>query len=190
MNTWPNHFKTALSVFLALTLVTGIIYPAIIWSIAQWLFPNQANGSLIYQNNQLVGSALIGQYFDRPEYFWGRPSATQPIPYRGDASKGSNLGPSNPELLTQVNTRLAQLGISDLNLQQPIPAELVTASGSGLDPEISPETAFYQVYRVAKSRKIPQSILLPLIKGEVRVNVLKLNLALDQLSETHGKHTP
>jgi K+-transporting ATPase ATPase C chain len=183
-----KQLKTGFILILLITLLTGIIYPFVITGLAHYFFPWQANGSLIAVNNRLVGSLLIGQSFTEPNYFWGRPSATTPFPYNAENSSGSNLGPSNPDLLAAVKTRISALQPGE----QSIPVDLVTASGSGLDPEISPLAAFYQVPRIAKARKISEQALRLLIQqfiktptfgilGEARVNVLQLNLALDNL---------
>ena len=184
-----NQLKIALILLVSFTLLTGLIYPVAVTGVAQLLFSKQANGSLIEQNGKTVGSALIGQSFTDPSYFWGRPSATSPYPYNGEASSGSNMGPSNPDFLTTVKDRIAHLREFDLQTRL-IPIDLVTASGSGLDPEISPLAAFYQVPRIAKIRQISENDLQVLIQsliqnrtlgilGEPRVNVLQLNLALD-----------
>ncbi len=188
-----RQLKTAISLLLILTLLTGVIYPALVTGIAQLFFPFQANGSLIKYNNKIIGSQFIGQSFTDDNYFWGRPSATQPYPYNATNSSGSNLGPTNPSLLTAIKTRIANLQKnSPHNKKELIPVDLVTASGSGIDPEISPFAAMYQVPRVAKTRKIPEEKLRSLIQkltknryfgilGESRINVLQLNLALDNL---------
>jgi potassium-transporting ATPase KdpC subunit len=179
-------------VLLALTLVTGIIYPMLVTAVAQLCCRAQAQGSLIERNGRLLGSALIGQPFDQPRYFWGRPSATTPQPYNGASSGGSNLGPTNPAQTEAVRTRLAALRHADPGNRLPVPVDLVTASASGLDPDISPAAAQYQVTRVARVRDIDPAQLRALIAahtqrrqwvilGESRVNVLELNLALDQL---------
>jgi K+-transporting ATPase KdpC subunit len=174
---------------LTFTLLTGLLYPLIVTGLAQLVFPRQANGSLIVQNGQTVGSTLIGQPFDDPQYFWGRLSATVPYPYNAAASSGSNLGPSNPVLLDQVKARIAALKAADPTNTQPIPVDLVTSSGSGLDPDISVAAAFYQLPRVAKARGLNETAVRALVDkytqgrqfgflGEPRVNVLELNLAL------------
>ncbi len=184
-------FKPALLLLLVLTLVTGVAYPLLVTGIAQLVFPNQANGSLIYQDDRPVGSALIGQPFDDPKYFWSRLSATGPFPYNAAASSGSNLGPTNPALLNTVKARVTALREVDPNNAQSIPVDLVTASGSGLDPHISPAAAYYQVSRVARARNLDENFVRRLVDqhiegrqlgflGEPRVNVLRLNLALDQ----------
>ncbi len=187
-----KQLKIAAILFGLLTILTGLIYPALITGIAQVLFPKQANGSLITQNGQVVGSTLIGQQFDAPKYFWGRLSATGDHAYNASASGGSNLGPTNPALVKQVSDRLAALKAADPQNTLPVPVDLVTASGSGLDPDISPAAAHYQVARVARVRGLPVDTVQRLVDqytqgrtlgfiGEARVNVLELNLALDQL---------
>ena len=187
-----NLLRPAGILFLLLTLLTGLIYPLLVTALAQVIFPYQANGSLITQNGQVVGSALIGQQFDDPKYFWGRPSAAGGQPYNAAASGGSNLGPTNPALLTRISERIAALKAADPNNSLPIPVDLVTASGSGLDPEISIAAARYQAARVARVRGLALDRVETLIDqyttgrtlgflGEPRVNVLELNLALDKL---------
>lgn len=182
--------KTALILLLMLSILTGFLYPLAVTGIAQLFFSEKANGSLIKQNNKFVGSHLIGQSFSFPIYFWGRPSATSPYPYNGAASSGSNLGPTNPLLLTFIKQRIAQL--TQGQNTELIPVDLVTSSGSGLDPEISPYAAFYQAERVAKARHLRVEDINELIQqhiqprtlgvlGEPRINVLELNLALDKL---------
>jgi potassium-transporting ATPase KdpC subunit len=180
-------------VLLALfTLLTGLFYPLAVTGLAQVVFPAQANGSLIEQNGRIVGSALIGQPFDDSKYFWGRPSATAPFPYNAAASSGSNLGPSNPALIDAVQARVAALRSADPSNTEPVPADLVTASGSGLDPHISVAAALYQAPRVARARGLDTAVVGQLVErytespqlgllGEPRVNVLKLNLALDEV---------
>ena len=173
-----------------LTLAGGLFYPLAITGLSQVLFPKQANGSLIYKDGKPVGSRLIGQPFDDPKYFWGRPSATSPVPYNAASSGGSNLGPTNPALLKTIQDRIDALHKADPENHEPIPVDLVTASGSGLDPHISPAAALYQAKRVAKARGIPESSVQGLIEkhtqgrflgllGEPGVNVLELNLDLD-----------
>ncbi|MBN1665503.1 MAG: potassium-transporting ATPase subunit KdpC [Anaerolineales bacterium] len=187
-----KQIKTAVILFGLLTVLTGVIYPALITGIAQVSFHYQANGSLISQDDKIVGSALIGQSFTDPKYFWGRPSATADHPYNAAASGGSNLGPTNPDLAQLVSERIAALRAADPDNNLPIPVDLVTASGSGLDPDISVAAAEYQATRVAQTRHLPHEQVQALIDqcttgrvfgilGEPRVNVLKLNLALDQL---------
>jgi K+-transporting ATPase ATPase C chain len=184
--------RTALSLLLAMTVLLGMIYPAVITGIARVAFPRQAAGGLIYRNGQLIGSHLIGQNFSSPGYFWGRPSATAPQPYNALASNGSNLGPLNPALLDQVHANAAHLRDADPGNSIPIPVDLVTASASGLDPDISPAGALFQLPRVARARGLEPARLEALIAehtrarflgfvGEKRVNVLELNLALDTL---------
>jgi K+-transporting ATPase ATPase C chain len=180
-----------------LTLLTGVVYPLVVTGIAQAAFPRQANGSVIEKNGKAVGSTLIGQSFDDPKYFWGRLSATldangRALPYNGGASSGSNLGPTNPALVDEVKGRVDALEAADPGNEAPIPVDLVTSSGSGLDPEISPAAAEYQVRRVAKARGLGETKVRSLVAqhttgrqlgflGEPRVNVLTLNLGLDDL---------
>ncbi len=174
------------------TLLTGLVYPLAVTGLAQLLFPHQANGSLIVRNGQVAGSELIGQQFTDPKYFWGRLSATAPFPYNASASSGSNLGPSNPALISEVEARIAALKAADPANTQPIPVDLVTSSGSGLDPNISVAAALYQVPRVARLRGLSEAVVRALVDkyttgrflgflGEPRVNVLELNLELDAL---------
>jgi potassium-transporting ATPase KdpC subunit len=174
------------------TVLTGIIYPLLITGVAQIIFPHQANGSLIVINGQAVGSQLIGQQFDDPKYFWGRLSATSPDPYNAASSSGSNFGPSNPALQAEVKARIDALKAADPSNTSPIPVDLVTSSGSGLDPDISVAAALYQIPRVARARGLSEDAVLNLVNqhiqgrqllilGESRVNVLELNLALDRL---------
>jgi len=185
-----THLRPALILLVVLTVVTGIIYPVVVTVIARVVFPYQANGSLIVKDGKVVGSALIGQPFDDPKYFWGRPSATSPYPYNAASSSGSNLSPTNPALVKSVQERVDALRAADLGNTAPVPVDLVTASGSGLDPHISPAAALYQVSRVAKARKLDPAVVRELVErntegrqlgflGEPRVNVLALNLALD-----------
>ncbi|HEY0199763.1 MAG TPA: potassium-transporting ATPase subunit KdpC [Rhodanobacter sp.] len=175
---------------LVMTVITGVFYPLAATGLAQLIFPHQANGSLIVKDGKLVGSALIGQSFTDPKYFWGRPSATSPNPYNAAASSGSNQGPTNPALTDAVKQRIAALHAADPGNTAPVPVDLVTASGSGLDPQISPAAAQYQVARVANARGLSSSQVQALVNeytdgrqlgvlGEPRVNVLQLNLALD-----------
>lgn len=184
-----EYIKPALLSFLVLTIITGIIYPLLITGIAQALFPKQANGSLIYQNGKVVGSSLIGQAFDDPRYLWGRISATSPQ-YNASSSSGSNIGPSNPALIDEINGRIKALKAADPDNTNPIPVDLVTSSASGLDPHISLAAAYYQVPRIAKGRGISENVLKDIIHkntaerflgliGEPVVNVLKVNLDLD-----------
>ena len=182
--------------FVVLTAVTGLAYPAVMTVFGQAVFPSQANGSLIEKDGKVVGSALIGQSFDAPKYFWGRLSATSPMPYNAAGSGGSNLGPLNPSLADQVKGRIAALRDAGTDLSKPVPVDLVTASASGLDPEITPAAAAYQVERVAKARNLTPDAVAQLVAantsgrqfgvlGEPRVNVLKLNLALDAAQAAH-----
>jgi K+-transporting ATPase ATPase C chain len=186
-----KKIRIAFMMIILFTALTGVIYPVIITGISQLFFPWQANGSLIIENGTTIGSQFIGQNFSDPKYFWGRPSATTPYAYNAANSAGSNMGPSNPHYLATLNERIKLL--RQTNPKAQIPVDLVTASGSGLDPEISPLSAYYQVYRIAAVRKIPEREIQTLIKnmkssytfgilGEPRVNVLQLNLALDALT--------
>lgn len=189
-----NIIRTSMVMFLGLTIVTGVAYPIVVTGIGQTLFPVQVNGSLIKKEGKVIGSALIGQHFSDAKYFWGRPSATSPYPNNAAASSGSNLGPLNPALSEAVNARVkAQQTAADTRI--PVPVDLVTTSGSGLDPEISPAAALYQVERVAKVRQLDSEVVKALVMkhvigrqwgilGERRVNVLELNLALDAMSHT------
>ncbi|MFL9964728.1 potassium-transporting ATPase subunit KdpC [Paraburkholderia sediminicola] len=189
-----NLFRPLLVIFAVLTALTGLAYPAVMTAIGQAAFADQANGSLLEQNGKLVGSQLIGQQFDAPQYFWGRLSATSPMPYNAQGSSGSNLGPTNPALLDEVNGRLAALKAAGTDMSKPVPVDLVTSSGSGLDPEISPAAAAYQIARVAQKRGLAPNDVQALVDrfttgrqfgilGEPRVNVLKLNLALDEMKQ-------
>jgi potassium-transporting ATPase KdpC subunit len=184
--------RNSLTMLLVMTIITGIAYPLLVTGLSQLLFPSQANGSLIAKNGQPIGSTLIGQSFTEPKYFWGRPSATSPQANNGTGSGGSNLGPTNPALADAVKQRIAALQSADPGNRAPVPVDLVTSSGSGLDPEISPAAAQYQLARVAKARGLSDAQLSLLIAqatsgrqlgllGEPRVNVLQLNLALDAL---------
>jgi len=188
-----SYVKPAALLLLLLTLVTGAAYPALVTVLAQVLFNHQANGSLLQdQQGQAIGSELIGQSFSGPKYFWGRPSATGPFAYNAVASSGSNVGPTNPALTDAVSRRIQTLKDADPSNQLPVPVDLVTASGSGLDPHISVAGANYQITRVAHARGVEPEKLRDLVKqqiegrqwglfGEPRVNVLRLNLALDAL---------
>ncbi len=188
-----KQVRSALVVFFLLTILTGIIYPLVVTGIAQMIFPTQANGNLIVHDGKVAGSALIGQPFTSPGYFWGRPSSTSPAPYNAGLSSGSNLGPSNPALISAVKARAEILHAADPGNTLPIPVDLVTSSGSGLDPDISVAAANYQVSRIARERNLSESDVSALVArqtqnrqfgllGESRVNVLKLNLALDDMS--------
>lgn len=185
-----SELRPALIVFGLLTLLTGVLYPLIVTAVGQIVFPRQANGSLIQSGERVVGSRLLGQPFSSPQYFWSRPSATTPQPYNGAASSGSNQGPLNPALESAVRDRITALRAADPNNVSPVPIDLVTASGSGLDPHISPAAAEYQVARIARVRNMSEDEVRRLlgeaidgrtfgIWGEPRVNVLELNLALD-----------
>jgi K+-transporting ATPase ATPase C chain len=184
------HVRPAIVSLILLSAVTGLAYPALVTVIAQAVFPYQANGSLVVRDGKTVGSARIGQPFDDPKYFWGRPSATSPFGYNAGSSSGSNLSPTNPDLIKAVQGRVDTLRATDPGNTAPVPVDLVTASGSGLDPHISPAAALYQVERVAKARKMDAEKIRRLVDqhtegrqlgflGEPRVNVLALNLALD-----------
>lgn len=191
---WKRELRPAVSIFLVLTVITGALYPLGVTGIAGLLFPNQVDGSLILKEGEVVGSRLVGQPFDDPKYFWGRPSATGPFPYNASASSGSNLGPANDLLKKAVADRVAALKSADPENTDPAPVDLVTASGSGLDPHISPASAEYQVGRVAKRRGLEEEVVRGLIArqtegrqfgvlGEQRVHLLGLNLALDDLTK-------
>jgi potassium-transporting ATPase KdpC subunit len=187
-----RSLRTAFLLFAVMTILTGIIYPLAVTGLAQSLFPRQANGSLIPIAQGKMASELIGQSFSDPGYFWGRPSATAPIACNGASSAGSNLGPSNPLLQATVQKRVAALLTADPGNRLPIPVDLVTASGSGLDPNISPAAAFYQVKRISRVRGIDEKEIAALVQrqilerqfglfGEPTVPVLRLNAALDAL---------
>jgi potassium-transporting ATPase KdpC subunit len=185
------HFRPCFAILAAMTLITGVIYPVLVSSIAQLVFPKQANGSVLLRDDQVVGSELIGQSFSRPEYFWGRLSATGSFPYNAASSGGSNFGPMNPGLYSVVQSRIDALHAADPAAGDP-PIDLVTASASGLDPHISIASADYQVARIATARGISEESVRELVRsstdtrtlgilGEARVNVLVLNLSLDRL---------
>jgi K+-transporting ATPase ATPase C chain len=187
------QLRTATLLLLAITVLTGVIYPLVVTGVAQLLFPKQSNGSLFRENDQVLGSELIGQAFASPRYFWSRLSATSPVPYNATSSGGSNFGPLNPELKKAVDARVKELsGMEPLN--KPVPVDLVTASGSGLDPHISPAAAEFQVSRITKARNLSEEVVRELVVqhtegrqfgvlGEPRVRVLRLNLALDQVPQ-------
>jgi len=185
-----REIRSAVIVFLLLTVVTGVVYPGLVTLVAAVALPAQAGGSLVTVDGKVVGSRLIGQSFSAPKYFWGRPSATGPVPNNGAVSSGSNLGPLNPALAAAVESRVAALHAADPGNTRPVPVDLVTASGSGLDPQISVAAAEFQVPRVARERGLPEAQVLELVRaatdgrtlgvlGEPRVNVPELNLAPD-----------
>jgi K+-transporting ATPase ATPase C chain len=185
-------WRPAISLFILTTVVTGLVYPLAVTGLAQLVFPDQASGSLIRRDGAMVGSALIGQTFTGPRYFWSRPSATSPMPYNAAGSGGSNLGPTNPALVEAVKARVEALRAAHPGKTGSVPADLVTTSASGLDPHISPAAAYYQVERVAVARGLEpakvrmlvgQSVEAPQwgLFGDPRVNVLSLNLALDSM---------
>jgi potassium-transporting ATPase KdpC subunit len=189
-----DAIRPVVVLFIFLSILTGIAYPLAVTGIAQLFFSDKANGSMLIRHDKVIGSALIGQSFTSAENFWSRPSATSPMPYNANASSGSNLGPTNPALIDQVNARINALKALDPSNTKPIPVDLVTASASGLDPDISLAAANYQVERVARARGVPVEKIRSLIAantekpllgfiGEARVNVLKLNLALASLAK-------
>jgi potassium-transporting ATPase KdpC subunit len=184
-----ERIRVAAIMLLSLTLITGVAYPLLVTGVAQAAFPRQSNGSLIERNGAVLGSTLVGQPFDDPKYFWSRPSATTPV-YNAQSSGGSNLGPTNPALRDAAKARVDALHAADPDAKDLVPVDLVTSSGSGLDPHISPAAALYQVHRVAKTRALPEETIRELVNrftehpfldlfGEPGVNVLELNLALD-----------
>jgi len=188
-----SEFRPAIVMIAMLTVLTGVLYPLAVTGIARLAFPSQAGGSLIVRDGRVVGSRLVGQAFDDPRFFWGRPSATGPVPYNAAASSGSNLGPLNPALGDAVKARIAALRAADSTTTGPVPVDLVTASGSGLDPHISLAAAEFQVARVARARGMTAHDVRALVArhtegrtfgllGEPRVNVLELNLALEAAS--------
>jgi potassium-transporting ATPase KdpC subunit len=185
-----DSLRPALVLLGAMTLLTGVAYPALVTGASAALFSRQAAGSLVVQGDRVAGSSLVGQPFSAPKYFWGRLSATGPYPYNAGSSSGSNLGPSNPDLAKNAKARLDALRAADPGNRAPVPVDLVTASGSGLDPHISPEAAEYQVSRVARVRGLDEGAVRELVRthtegrqlgvlGEPVVNVVRLNLALD-----------
>ncbi|MBK8987692.1 MAG: potassium-transporting ATPase subunit KdpC [Chloroflexi bacterium] len=195
MKRFLSDLRPALLFLGLFTLLTGVVYPLVVTAVAQTIFHHQANGSLLEQEGVIVGSELIGQPFDDPAYFWGRPSLTTPQPYNAAASAGSNLAPSNPALAERVAARIAALQAADPTNLQPVPVDLVTASGSGLDPHISLAAATFQVERVARARGMETAVIQQLLTdhtegrtfgllGEPRINVLRLNLALDALQSS------
>jgi potassium-transporting ATPase KdpC subunit len=184
-------FSTTI-IFITLTIITGLIYPLSVTGIAQLMLPFQSNGSIIVKEGKQVGSILIGQYFADPKYFWGRPSATMPYPYNASSSSGTNMGPGNPALQREVKDRIVHLKSVDPDNGNDIPVDLVTTSGSGLDPHISLAAAAYQIRRIARIRKLKESSVRVLVEtyteqrqfgilGEPRVNVVRLNMALDEM---------
>lgn len=188
-----QQLRPALLMLVVMTLLTGAAYPLLVTGIAQVAFPFQANGSLIERDGKTVASRLIGQAFDAPQYFWGRPSATTPFPCNAAASNGSNLGPTNPDLVKTVQGRAAALRAGDPANKRPIPVDLVTTSASGLDPHISPAAAEYQISRVARARGLEENAVRAAVArhteprtfgllGEPRVHVVQLNLDLDRLA--------
>ena len=190
--------RTVIVSIFVFTVITGILYPLAVTGIAQLLFPVQANGSIILKNDRAAGSSLIGQPFDHPKYFWGRLSATSPFPYNSASSSGSNMAQTRPDLVKQAQARISALRDADPQAFAAVPADLATASASGLDPHISPAAAEYQAQRVAKIRGIDRDMVLALIVaytnqrqfgilGEPTVNVFKLNLALDELQHKINK---
>ncbi len=192
-STLREQFRPALVILVLLTVLTGLLYPLTMTGLAQLVFPDKANGSIITRDGQAVGSELIGQSFDDPRYFWGRLSGASPA-YNAAASTGTNYGPLNPALFEMVQARIDALHAADPDNTEPIPVDLVTASGSGLDPHISPAAAYYQVPRVARERGLDETTVRKLVDkhtekrqlgvlGEERVNVLELNLALDALEQ-------
>jgi K+-transporting ATPase ATPase C chain len=186
-----TEIRSALVLLLVFTVLTGLVYPLVLTGVAKLVFPRQAEGSLIVRDGRAVGSRLVGQPFSAPRYFWGRLSATAPVPYEASASSGSNLGPLNPALLDAARARIAALRAADPGARGPVPVDLVTASGSGLDPHLSLAGAEYQVARVARARSLTPEVVRAIVRrhaegrtlgllGEPRVNVLELNLALDE----------
>jgi len=189
-----NLIRPAITLFILISLVTGLLYPLAVTSIAQIAFPEQAAGSLLKRGDEIIGSTLIGQHFSGSTYFWGRPSATAPMPYNAANSGGSNLGPTNPVLTETVQARIKNLLASHPDKKEKIPTDLVTASASGLDPHLSPAAAYYQIERIAAARNIDITTIKSLVDrsietpqwgllGDSRVNVLRLNLILDALEK-------
>ncbi len=193
-----KYLRAAIVLLILLTVLTGVLYPLVVTGLAQVVFPEKANGSLVEKDGVIRGSELIGQPFSDPKYFWGRLSATGPFPYNAGASSGSNYGPLNQALVDGAKKRIQDLRAADSSNTQPVPVDLVTASGSGLDPHISVAAALYQVERVARSRRMSSDQVRSLVDqftegrtlgflGEPRVNVLKLNLQLDEPQSTGSK---
>ena len=185
-----EQLKSAILVFIILTIITGVLYPLFITGIAQSFFHAKANGSLIYQDGKIIGSALIGQPFDGPKYLWGRLSATSPVSYNSSSSSGSNIGPYNPALLETVKARIEKLHAADPKNKTSIPVDLVTSSASGLDPHISLAGAYYQISRIARERGLSVNVVKSIVDrntnrrlfvliGEPVVNVVKVNMDLD-----------
>jgi potassium-transporting ATPase KdpC subunit len=190
-----KSLRTALLSILLFSVLTGVVYPLLVTALAQFIFPARANGSMLVRDGKLVGSELVGQPFASPAYFWSRPSATSPFAYNAGASSGSNYGPLNPALLDAAKKRVQDLRAADSLNSQSVPVDLATASGSGLDPHISVAAALYQLPRVARARNLSSEKVRSLVDGsteqrqfgflgEPRVNVLKLNLALDEVTST------
>jgi len=193
-----KKLRPAITLFILLTLITGVIYPLLVTGVGRLFFPDKVDGSFIIRNDKIIGSALIGQNFTDPKYFWGRPSATVDYPYNASASGGSNLGPLNPALIEQVKQRihiLQQYPHPTSSSFKSVPVDLVTASASGIDPHISPAAAFYQILRVAAARGVSQEKLRELVQAHIQnnfynlfttpvVNVLLLNIAVDELDKT------
>jgi K+-transporting ATPase ATPase C chain len=191
-----QNMKIAVNMLIFFSIITGVIYPAVVTLIGQLIFPYQANGSILKVDNTIVGSALLGQEFTDPKYFWGRPSVTEPMPYNALASKGSNLGPLNPKLQMDVKNRMSVLKLANPDAKHQITLDLVTSSASGLDPHISLRSAYYQVPRIARARNLSANVINQLIMHQINnnllnifnlktVNVLHLNLTLDALA-AHG----
>jgi potassium-transporting ATPase KdpC subunit len=194
---FPSEMRKSLRMILVLTVILGGIYPLLVTVVSRVIMPDKAEGSIIYKNGAAVGSRLIGQPFQSPGYFWSRPSATGPYPYNGGSSSGSNLGPTNPVLVKGVKGNVEALKSADPGNKAPVPVDLATASGSGLDPDISPAAAKYQLARVARARNMSEAQVAELVErftsgrtfrfiGEKRVNVLELNLALDAFALASG----
>jgi len=197
LDSLPSLLRPAFTLLFLFTVLTGVIYPVFVTAVSQGVFPGRARGSLIRDGDRLIGSELIGQPFDDPRYFWGRPSATTPFPNNAAASTGSNLGPTNPALRDAIAARIAALHAADPDNGAPVPIDLVTTSASGLDPHLSPAAEFYQIARVARARGLEPARVRSLVDhlveeplfglfGERRVNVLRLNLALDQITPRGG----
>lgn len=193
-----KEIRVVFFLYAVLVIVTGVMYPLFVTYCAHEFFPWEANGSLIVEDDVVVGSTLIGQFFDSAKYFWSRPSSTLPYPNNALYSSGSNFGPTNPAYLQRVQTRIDRLFKTKRELDKLVPIDLVTSSASGLDPDISPYAAYYQIMRIANARRIAPEIIANLVTthitkrayhflGEPRVNVLELNLALDKIRSAHGR---